>query len=246
MKTVVILQSSYIPWKGYFDLIARCDEFVFYDDTQFTRRDWRSRNQIKTAQGVQWLTIPVETKGKYTQLINQTRISDRSWAERHWDSIRHAYRRAAHFESQHAWLQALYESVARHDLLSEVNIELTTAIARRLGIATAFTRSEAYPGQARKTERLIEICRAAAAEQYLSGPSARAYLDVDAFRAAGIALKFMSYEGYPAYQQLHGPFVHEVSIVDPILNLGDAAVRAMERPRPAIADADIASAPGLN
>jgi hypothetical protein len=96
-KTIAIVQSNYIPWKGYFDLIARVDEFILYDDMQYTRRDWRNRNLIKTAQGLQWLTIPVDVKGKYFQRINETQISDANWAEVHWKSIVHTYARAPFF-----------------------------------------------------------------------------------------------------------------------------------------------------
>lgn len=223
MKTLVILQSSYIPWKGYFDLISRCDEFVFYDDTQFTRRDWRSRNRIKTAQGVKWLTVPVTSKGKYDQLINEVKVSDPNWAEHHWESIRHAYRQAPCFAEQEGWLKSLYETVGRYELLSRINSEMTAAICAFLGIQTKFSRSEAYPGLARKTKRLIDICIECGATAYLTGPSAREYLETAAFSEAGIELQFIKYEGYPLYSQLHGPFVHEVSIIDAILNVGAEA-----------------------
>lgn len=248
MKTVVILQSCYVPWKGYFDLMSRCDEFVFYDDTQFTKRDWRSRNRIKTAQGVQWLTIPVETKGKFDQLINQTRVSDRGWAERHWDSIRHAYRRAAHFDDQQDWLRRLYETAGVHELLSDINLSMTSEIAKSLGIKTRLSRSESYPGKGRKSARLIEICRAAGADTYLSGPSAQDYIDLEAFAAAGIAVQYFSYQGYPEYPQLHGPFVHDVSIIDAFFNLGPKARHALDRAGMQVlrAAAPVARVDGLN
>ncbi|MDX2231897.1 MAG: WbqC family protein [Leptolyngbyaceae cyanobacterium bins.349] len=86
-KKVAIVQSNYIPWKGYFDLINSVDEFILYDDMQYTRRDWRNRNQIKTASGLMWLTIPVQVKGKYYQKIRETQISDPTWAQEHWRSI---------------------------------------------------------------------------------------------------------------------------------------------------------------
>ncbi len=220
MKTLVILQSSYIPWKGYFDLISRCDEFVFYDDTQFTRRDWRSRNRIKTAQGVKWLTVPVNSKGRYDQLINEVKVSDPLWAEQHWETIRHAYRQAPCFAEQEGWLRALYETVGRYEYLSRINFEMTIAISTFLGIRTKFSRSGSYPGTGRKTRRLIDICLECGATAYLSGPSAREYLETAAFSESGIELHFMTYEGYPLYSQLHGPVVHEVSIIDAIFNVG--------------------------
>src|ERR1700754_2429408 len=96
-KRVAIVQSNYIPWKGYFDLIAAVDEFILYDDMQYTRRDWRNRNQIKTPLGVQWMTVPVQVKGKYYQKIKDTEIDGIDWAEAHWRLLAQNYRRAAHF-----------------------------------------------------------------------------------------------------------------------------------------------------
>src|SRR5262245_18843047 len=90
-KSVAIVQSSYIPWKGYFDLIRAADEFILLDDVQFTKRDWRSRNRIKTKDGLHWLSIPVLTKGRYDQRISDTTIADASWSERHWHTIHNAY-----------------------------------------------------------------------------------------------------------------------------------------------------------
>ena len=88
-KKVAISQSNYIPWKGYFDNIALVDEFVLYDEMQYTKRDWRNRNKLKTNQGLKWLTIPVEVKGKYYQKINETRISDRNWNVKHLNFLKH-------------------------------------------------------------------------------------------------------------------------------------------------------------
>src|SRR6476660_6059569 len=105
---IAIVQSNYIPWKGYFDLMRSVDEFVLYDDVQYTRRDWRNRNRIKTADGVQWLTVPVQVKGKYTQPIREVRVNDREWAANHWARLRHAYARAPHFADYADLLGELY------------------------------------------------------------------------------------------------------------------------------------------
>jgi len=97
-KRIAAIQSSYIPWKGYFDAINVVDEFILLDEVQFTKRDWRNRNKIKTSQGIQWLTIPVAVKGRYLQRIDETRIADSGWAQRHWSTLTHTYRRAAAFD----------------------------------------------------------------------------------------------------------------------------------------------------
>lgn len=107
-KRIAILQSNYIPWKGYFDMIAAVDEFILYDDMQYTRRDWRNRNQIKTPQGVQWLTVPVRVKGKYDQTIRETEIDGIDWAGTHWKIIAQNYRRAPRFEEVAAVFEPLY------------------------------------------------------------------------------------------------------------------------------------------
>jgi hypothetical protein len=221
-KRVAIVQSCYIPWKGYFDLIASVDEFILFDTVQFTRRDWRNRNRIKTREGPRWLTIPVTIKGKYTQTVAETRIADPGWRLKHFEIIRHNYARAPHFRDYRDWLANLYES-ARSLSLSEVNYTFTRAICSELGIGTKLSWSSDYPSSTGKNERLISLCRAAGATHYLSGPSAKAYLDPAMFQAAGIGLEFKNYESYPEYPQLFPPFVHEVSVLDVILNVGPRA-----------------------
>src|SRR5512141_1739419 len=120
MKKVAILQSNYIPWKGYFDMIATVDEFILYDDMQYTRRDWRNRNQIKTPQGVQWLTVPVKVKGKYSQTIRETMIDGAEWAEIHWKSLAQNYRRAPHFNGVAEVVKPLYLE-KQYPFLSDLN-----------------------------------------------------------------------------------------------------------------------------
>ncbi len=222
-KRVAIVQSSYIPWKGFFDIIRRVDEFILYDDVQFTRRDWRNRNQIKTAQGLHWLSIPVKSKGRYEQLICETEISEPSWAEQHWQSIRHAYGKAPAFATHGARLQKIFESAAQQTLLSSVNGVLLREICAWLGLNTKITSSLDYVAQGSKTERLVSLCLASKATAYLSGPSAKAYMEPEQFSAHNIALDYIDYGPYPTYAQLHGAFVHTVAIVDLLLHMGDNA-----------------------
>ncbi|MBM3514617.1 MAG: WbqC family protein [Alphaproteobacteria bacterium] len=231
-KTLVIVQSCYIPWKGYFDLARSCDEFVLFDDIQFTRRDWRSRNRIKTAQGPLWLSIPVENKGRYHQLINEVLVADPSWAERHWESIRHAYGRAPCFGDVEIWLCAMYERAARETHLSMINRLFISEIGARLGIAARYTWSQSYPGREHKDDRLIDICRQAGATDYVSGPAARAYIDPAKFAAAGISLRYFSYDGYAEHPQLHGAFDQQVSIIDSLAHLGADPARIFARVTP--------------
>lgn len=222
-KVVAISQSNYIPWKGWFDLIAHADEFILFDDVQYTRRDWRNRNQIKTPQGQIWLTIPVQVKGKYTQAIKDTLVVDGSWAADHWRTIRQNYARAVSFGEYERELALLYESAATLTHLSAVNELFTRAIASWLGIDTRVTRSMDYEVVNGKSERLLHLCKQAGATEYLSGPSAKAYLDESLFSREGIAVTWFDNSGYAEYRQLHPPFVHAVSVLDLILNEGPEA-----------------------
>jgi hypothetical protein len=219
---IAIIQSCYIPWKGFFDLIGRCDEYVVLDSVQYVKRHWHNRNRIKTANGVEWLTIPVVTKGRFDQPINEVEI-EKPWADKHWRSLELAYKRSPHFAFYAPIVRNWYEQAEKHRRLTDVNILFLTAIAGVLDLKTKFKIDTAYPAEGAKTERLLSVARAAGADRYLSGPSARSYLDEPAFRSAGIEPEWMSYEGYPEYPQMHGGFEHGVSILDLLFNTGPAA-----------------------
>ena len=223
MKKVAILQSNYIPWKGYFDIIAMVDEFILYDDMQYTRRDWRNRNKIKTPNGAKWLTIPVETKGKFYQKINETQISGGDWAQSHMMSLSQCYSKAPFWKENHSWLQSLYERASHMKMLSDVNYLFITEICKKLGIHTEITWSSDYSLVDGKTERLIGLVQSAGGDFYLSGPAAKDYIVDELFEKASIRLDYMNYEGYPQYPQLHGEFDPYVSILDLILMTGPEA-----------------------
>jgi WbqC-like protein family len=226
-KRVAIVQSCYIPWKGYFDLINLVDEFILYDDRQYTRRDWRNRNRIKTPQGSTWLTIPVEVKGRYDQRIDETRISDPDWAGRHWKTLTHSYSSAPFFDDLRDRVEALYAR-ASDPYLSRVNRLFLDELCGMLGISTPLSWSTHYEAQGAKTERLVSLCRAAGATAYLSGPSAREYMDEGLFAEAGIELEYMDYSGYPEYPQLHPPLDHAVTVLDLLFNTGPDAPSFMK------------------
>lgn len=222
-KRIAIVQSSYLPWKGYFDLIRSVDEFVLYDDMQFTRRDWRSRNRIKTANGLLWLSVPVSVKGKYEQKIKDTEVLDSSWARKHWHSLRHAYAQAPFFKDYAAELERIYAELADERRLSAINHRLITATCAFLGIGTPVTWSMDYPQREGKSERLLSICQAAGAVHYLSGPAARDYLDVELFDRNGVSVSFADYSGYPEYPQMHGAFEHAVTALDLLFHVGPSS-----------------------
>ncbi len=223
-KTIAILQSNYVPWKGYFDLMRSVDELVLYDDVQYTRRDWRNRNRFKSPTGVRWLTIPVQVKGRYLQRIDETVVSDRDWASRHWSTLLGWYSRAPCFERYRPTLEEAYLGMAEQRL-SLINRCFLELLAGLLGIVTPIRWSTEYTGMGSKTERLLSICEQAGATRYLSGPAARDYLNEDLFLAKGIEVAWMSYDGYREYSQMHPPFDHRVSALDLVLNMGEEAPR---------------------
>lgn len=225
-KRVAILQSNYIPWKGYFDLIASVDEFIIYDDMQYTRRDWRNRNQIKTPQGRQWLTVPVKVKGKYYQTIRETELDGSDWAQAHWKALTLNYCRAPHFEEIASWLEPFYRH-SSHTHLSVLNRELIEMICAWLGIKTQIRNSWDYRLVEGKTERLVDLCVQAGASEYISGPAARDYIQEPLFAERSIQLTWFDYAGYPEYPQLWGEFVHGVTILDLLFNCGKHSPRYM-------------------
>lgn len=235
MTTCAIVQSSYIPWRGYFDLIGRSDIFVFLDGVQFTRRDWRTRNYIKTSKGAQLLSVPVKAPKHFELSIRQVPIdSSRDWAGRHLKSIRQAYARAPFREAVLAAIEPIYAHPP--ELLSELNRRLTlecwsffsgAAPKRFIGDEELGALPTDDPNG-----RLIEIAKRAGASRYLSGPSAAAYLDLERWREAGIEVELARYE-YAPYAQLFGDFIQAVSIVDTLMCLGPACVEAaLARPWP--------------
>jgi hypothetical protein len=226
MKKIAILQSNYIPWKGYFDLIAAVDEFIIYDDMQYTRRDWRNRNQIKTPQGLQWLTVPVQVKGKYEQKINETTIDGSDWQPTHWKTIIQNYSRAKYFKEISSLLEALYiENTYTH--LSKLNRCFLETICNYLEINTTISDSSDFNLVDGKTERLADLCRQANGSEYISGPSARDYIEQQIFEDMGIVLTWFDYSGYIEYPQLWGEFTHGVTILDLLFNCGKDSSKYM-------------------
>ncbi|HMU45275.1 MAG TPA: WbqC family protein [Chitinophagaceae bacterium] len=227
MKSIVITQSNYIPWKGYFDAINIADEFVFYDDMQYTRRDWRNRNKIKTKDGIKWLTVPVEAKGKYFQKINETKVSDPYWGKDHWATLIHNYSKARYFGDYKEIFESLYLN-NKELYLSKINYSFIKVICEILGIKTRFTWSSEFDLKEDRTERLVDICKKCDATDYYTGPSAKVYMNETLFLTENINIHYFDYSGYPPYNQLHGDFIHEVSIIDLLFNEGPNASKYLK------------------
>lgn len=219
MTTVAIVQSCYIPWKGYFDLIRRADHFVLYDSVQYTARDWRNRNQIKTPHGLHWLTIPVLHESQ-KQLIGETQCMDDAWKAQHWETIRHHYAQAPCYEQYRERIESLYRSCSARGL-SEVNLHFLQGLCAILGIATPLSLQKQSAGEGDKTDKLIATCKQHGATRYLSGPSAKDYLDVGKFGQAGIEVEWMDYSHYREYPQPYPPYAHAVSVIDLLFCVGE-------------------------
>ncbi len=225
-KRIAVLQSNYIPWKGYFDLVGAVDEFILYDDMQYTKNDWRNRNRIKTPAGTEWLTVPVGSD--INRRIRDVELPLNSpWPKKHWKTLVQNYRKAPCFEEVASLVEPLYrqESFTRLSTLNRAFIEV---ICSYLGIATRLSNSWDYRLSGEKTERLVSLCLQAGAEEYLTGPSAKGYLDEALFEERGIRVTWFDYGGYPPYPQLWGDFVHEVSVIDLLFNCGREAPRYMK------------------
>lgn len=215
---VAVIQSNYLPWRGYFDLIHDVDEFIFYDDVQYTVNDWRNRNRVKTVNGVVWLTIPVGNQND--RRICDVELKDRSWARKHWLTVEQSYRRAAAFSRYEAFFRDFY--ARPWSSLSVLNQTLVTAIARDLlGIRTRIRDSREFSLAGGRADRLLSLLQQVGATDYYSGPAAQSYLDAGAYQRAGVTVHWKDYGDYPEYPQLHGAFAAGLSILDTLMNCGD-------------------------
>jgi hypothetical protein len=219
-KRVAILQSNYIPWKGYFDLIHDVDEFIFYDDVQYTSHDWRNRNRVKTENGVRWITIPVGTA--HHRRICDVELPAGPWANQHWTCLTEAYRKASCFDTYRESLEAIYLGRSWR-WLSDLNQHLIRTICDWFHLTTHFRDSRDFQLSGRAQDRLLNLLKQTGADIYISGPAAAAYIEPHRFADAGIDLRWKDYRGYPEYTQFHPPFVHEVSVLDLLFHTGPNA-----------------------
>ena len=222
-RTVAVMQSNYLPWKGYFDIIHDADLFVFYDDVQFTKSDWRHRNRVKAASGSQWLSVPVGQS--HDRLLCDVEISGDNWQRKHWQTLLMNYGKCRHFERYREYFEHTYLGTAWCNL-SDLNQSLIRHISLEfLGIKTQFSDSREFQSAGKKLDRLLHLLGQTGATRYVSGPAAKGYVLADRFSQAGIELVWKDYGGYPEYSQRFPPFEHGVSIIDLLFNVGPDASR---------------------
>ncbi|MBT3169009.1 MAG: WbqC family protein [Candidatus Cloacimonetes bacterium] len=226
MKKVAILQSNYIPWKGYFHLIQKADHFVFLDNVQYTTRDWRNRNRIKTPSGSKWLTIP--TNGNKKMMINEVTFINSSWIDKHLKSIRLNYSKTPFFQYYYSKIKAEYLS-KKWENLSKLNQHLIKFISNELGIKTKFYNATDFINATGKNERLISIIKQLQCDYYITGPAAKDYLNTKLFADNGITIEIIDYSKYIPYVQPFGKFEHDVSVLDLLFCVGKNATNYIWR-----------------
>ena len=220
----VVLQPMYLPWMGYFGLVDIADVFVFYDDVQFVRRSWQNRNRIKWQDGsALWLTVPVHHH-QYGQMITQVTIDNRTkWSNKHLERIKQAYSAAPYFGRYSSMLESIFVKNWEH--LADFDIRLIVEIASLLGLGhNKFKKSSEYPSSGSATDKLVNLLKLIGADEYVSGPAATSYLEVEKLRQAGISLYWFRPE-HPTYSQLWGDFVSYLSVIDLIFNLGPESMQ---------------------
>lgn len=220
-KKVAILQSNYIPWKGYFDIIASADIFVFYDNCQYTKGDWRNRNKIKASTGTQWLTVPIKTSGRKFQKIKEAEVANTFWVDKHLKSLEINYRKSQYFFETMEWIYPLYSHFKKYKRLSMINKLFIEKVCEQLSIQTEIVDADNFHIEGKKSDAILSILQQIAeVSHYVSGPSARHYLDERLLERHHIKVDWMDYNGYPEYGQLYPPFVHDVSVMDLFFNEG--------------------------
>lgn len=223
MKKIAMLQPNYLPWKGVFDLIDQVDVFVFYDDVQYTKRDWRNRNKIRTNNGDIWLSVPViSSRG---DLICDVKINNESdWQKKHYQTIKTNYSKAPHFDEYSYLIDDIYLN-NKWDYLNDLDIFATKIIATALGIQCKWVKaSDLNISGAKDGEKIIKICKKLECDYFINGPASKEFMNEELFKHENISLNYIEYS-YPEYTQLQKPFNHYVSVLDLIFNCGSESIK---------------------
>jgi hypothetical protein len=217
-RVVSILQPGYLPYPGFFELIARCDVFVIYDDVQYDKNSWRNRNRIRGPRGAFWLTVPVVVKGKLGQKIKEVRVNnEHNWRRKHERSLRQYYARACYFQEYSGFLEDIY--ARPWEFLIDLDMAIIDYFVQILGLKTEMIRSSRLVARGEKTKRIISICKELGADAYISTNGAKSYLDKTQFFQEEISLVYQDYT-LPEYDQGYGDFVSNLSTIDLLFHCG--------------------------
>ena len=212
-----ILQPSYLPWLGFFEQMIKCDIFVYLDDVQYTKNDWRNRNRIKTMDSFQWLTVPVSYK--FGQKIREVTINNTyPWKRKQINALRTWYNKSRYYND---YIEDVRQILKREwTYIVDLDIEFIRWLNKKLNITTkTISSSEISTNSHDKQYRLIEICKVLDCDCFYEGESGRNYIDVELFKSQGIAVEFQRYQ-HPKYPQLWGEFVPYLSVIDLMFNNG--------------------------
>jgi hypothetical protein len=221
VSTVGIIQSNFLPWRGYFDFIREVDTFIILEDVQYTKRDWRNRNRLRSTDGrTQWLSVPVVAH-RNTKIDEATIDHQQGWPGKTIGFLEHNYGKAPYFNKYFGEIKSILQSDVR--LLADLNFQLIKAICGWLNIETELLRSSKLASAGVREAKLISLVKSVNGSKYLSGPAAKDYIIEDNWRDNHIELAYKNYDGYPVYSQIVEPFVPDVSIIDLLFMAGDDA-----------------------
>ena len=225
--TLCVLQPGYLPWLGFFDQMRRCDIFICYDDVQYDKHGWRNRNRIKSPKGPHWLTVPVRHKGLGWPKIKEIEIDNQTgWARKHVGTIRQFYAEAPYVNQYLPMLEELL--MKPWVLLVDLDLAVIEMMSGWLGLKGRVVRSSSLGIEGAQSERLYKLCKHFGVNRYLSGDSARNYLDLDLFERNNVSVIWQQYQ-HPVYPQQHGEFVPYLSALDLVLNCGPESGRILAR-----------------
>lgn len=224
---VTIHQPQFLPWLGYLDKIDQVDVFVVLDTVQFKKSEWQNRNRIRTAQGWQWVTVPV--LHHFEQLVSEVRInSNENWRAQHLRALEMHYARAPFRDPYLGELADLYREP--WERLCDLNLAVIRWLLRAFGITTPIRLSSEWTLREETTDRLVDICRAVGASHYLAGPGADAYMDKDRFQATGLTLDQQAFH-HPVHAQCYEPFLPGMSAIDLLFTCGREALARLRDAR---------------
>jgi hypothetical protein len=220
MSTISIHQPGYLPWLGFFDKIARSDVFVLLDDVQFEKNYFDNRNKIKIVDGWGWLTVPV--KYKFGDKLNEVKIdNNQRWAEKHYKALSMNYNKSRYFPEYCQFFKEFYEG--NWEKLIDLNVAFINFAVEKLGMKKEIIKSSELDIKEEKSERLLNICKKLKADVYLSGRFGKNYLNEKDFEENNIKVVYQDFK-HPAYPQLYGNFIPELSVVDLLLNCGQESL----------------------
>ncbi|HAG51110.1 MAG: hypothetical protein A2X87_04490 [Deltaproteobacteria bacterium GWC2_42_51] len=224
-----ILQPGYLPWLGFFEQMYKSDVFVIYDDVQYDKQGWRNRNRIKTANGVQWLTVPVLVKFEDNHLVNEIKIDNKlNWRKKHLFSIKQNYSKAQYFKK---YIDIFEEAYSKEwEYLVDIDIYFILKLAECLGMGDKkIIKSSTLSVTGDRIERLVNICKLYNADIFYEGAAGKNYIDDSHFAKNGIKVEYQDYK-HPVYNQLHGDFVPYLSVIDILFNNGDKSLLILANP----------------